>query len=138
MHAHHHRHQHGYGQQGHPNSFAQFIRPFFGGWRRPKYNVPMNVEDHADHYRVLVYAVSFDKADISVRVVNDELVIQGTRAHDTANDPAFLLQEYPLKSFERTIPLSNRVDAAGIQAKQENGVLILTVPKKPEQVVEVN
>ncbi|MEZ0612502.1 Hsp20/alpha crystallin family protein [Fibrella sp. WM1] len=133
MHAHHHRHQHG---NHHP--FAQFIRPFFsGGWRRPKYNVPMNVEDHADHYRVLVYAVSFDKADISVRVVNDELIIQGTRAHDAANDPAFLLQEYPLKSFERTIPLSNRVDAAGIQAKQENGVLILTIPKKPEQVVNV-
>ena len=131
MHHHQHRQQHG-------SPFAQLIRPFFGGWRRPKYNVPMNVEDHGDHYRVLLYAVSFDKADINVRVVNDELIIQGTRAHDPANDPAFLLQEYPLKSFERTLPLSNRVDTTGIVAKQENGVLILTVPKKPEQVVEVS
>ena len=103
----------------------------------------MNVEDHGDHYEIYVYAVSFDKADISVRILNDELTIQGTRAHDTAgtpdrNAPNFVLQEYPLKSFERTIPLSNRVDAAGILAKQENGILILTVPKKPEQVVEVS
>ncbi|RYF71847.1 MAG: Hsp20/alpha crystallin family protein [Cytophagaceae bacterium] len=131
MHHHQHRHQ----QHGHP--FAQFIRPFFSGWRRPKHNVPMNVEDHGDHYKVMVYAVSFDKADIKVSVLNDQLIIQGTRAHDTANDPAFLLQEYPLKSFERALPLSTRVDTAGIIAKQENGVLILTVPKKPEVVVEV-
>ncbi|MEZ0540122.1 Hsp20/alpha crystallin family protein [Fibrella arboris] len=97
----------------------------------------MNVEDHGDHYKIMVYAVSFDKAAIKVSVLNDQLIIQGTRAHDTENDPAFLLQEYPLKSFERVLPLSNRVDAAGIVAKQENGVLILTVPKKPEVVVEV-
>ena len=102
----------------------------------------MNVADHGDHYQIQVYAVSFDKADITVRVVNDQLVIQGTRAHDTAgtpdrNDPNFLLQEYPLKSFERVLPLSNRVDTTAIVAKQENGVLILTVPKKPAVVVEV-
>ncbi len=113
------------------------MRPFFSGFRRPKYNVPMNVADHGDHYQIQVYAVSFDKADITVRVVNDQLVIQGTRAHDTANDPNFLLQEYPLKSFERVLPLSSRVDTTGIVAKQENGVLILTVPKKPAVVVEV-
>lgn len=127
-------HQHG---RQHGGPFAQFMRPFFSGFRRPKYNVPMNVADHGDHYQIQVYAVSFDKADITVRVVNDQLVIQGTRAHDTANDPNFLLQEYPLKSFERVLPLSNRVDTTGIVAKQENGVLILTVPKKPEVVVEV-
>ena len=97
----------------------------------------MNVEDHGDHYRISIYAVSFDKADIKVRVVNDQLIIEGTRNHDVSDDAAFLLQEYPLKSFERTLPLSNRVDTAGIVAKQENGVLILTVPKKPEVVVEV-
>ncbi|XWW46099.1 Hsp20/alpha crystallin family protein [Fibrella sp. USSR17] len=130
----HHQHRH----QQHGNPFAQFIRPFFGGWRRPKHNVPMNVEDHGDHYRIMLYAVSFDKADIKISVLHDQLIIQGTRAHDPATDPAFLLQEYPLKSFERTLPLSSRVDTAGITAKQENGVLVLTVPKKPEQVVNVS
>lgn len=129
---HHQQHRH---REGGP--FAQFFRPFAGGWRRPKYNVPMNVADHGDHYEVRVYAVSFDKADISVRVANDQLIIQGTRAHDPANNPQFLLQEYPLKSFERVLPISNRVDTTGIVARQEAGVLILTVPKKPEVVVEV-
>ncbi|WP_375445110.1 Hsp20/alpha crystallin family protein [uncultured Fibrella sp.] len=131
---HHHQHRH----QQHGSPFSQFIRPFLGGWRRPKHNVPMNVEDHGDHYKVIVYAVSFDKADIKISVLNDQLIIQGTRAHDTANDPNFLLQEYPLKSFERALPLSNRVDTTGIVARQENSVLILTVPKKPEVVVEVS
>ena len=80
MHHHQHRQQHG-------SHFAHFIRPFFGGWRRPKYNVPMNVEDRGDHYQINLYAVSFDKADIKVRVVNDELIIQGTRAHNPVGTP---------------------------------------------------
>ena len=34
--------------------------------------------------------------------------------------------------FERMIALSNIVDPAGIEAQLENGVLFLTLPKKPE------
>jgi HSP20 family protein len=131
----HHQHQWaGYGHAPRQRAFASF--------RRPKYNVPLNIIDHGDHYEVFVYAVSFEKENIDVRVVGDNLVIQGTRPHDKANDPAFLLQEYPIKSFERVLPLSDRVDTGGITARQKNGVLIVYVPKKaepqtPEQVIAV-
>src|SRR5690242_620277 len=38
--------------------------PWGMGFRRPKYNVPVNIIDSPGNYEVHVYAVSFDKENI--------------------------------------------------------------------------
>ena len=100
--------------------------------RRPKYNVPLNIVDTDTAYEVQVYALSFDKDHIKVSVEDDVLYIRGTRTVDKDNLPRFRRQEYPIKSFERNVALNDEVDIAQIAARQENGVLIVTLPKKPE------
>jgi HSP20 family protein len=58
-------------------------------------------------------------------------------------EPNFSLQEFPIKSFERALNLNGRVDTTNISAKQENGILIITLPKtveaqKPAQEIKVD
>jgi HSP20 family protein len=106
--------------------------PWGAGFRRPKYNVPVNIVDNPDSYEVHVYAVGFAKENIRISVADGMLYISGTREVDENNLPNFSLQEYPIKSFERVIGLNEQVDTANISAKQENGVLIITLPKTPE------
>jgi len=106
--------------------------PWGMGFRRPKYNVPVNIVDNPDNYEVHVYAVSFDKENIKISVAEGVLYISGTRTVDENNLPNFSMQEYPIKSFERVIGLNEQVDTTNISAKQENGVLIITLPKTPE------
>lgn len=115
----------------------------FGGYRRPKYNVPVNIEEKEDSYEVTVYATGFDKENIKLSVVDDVLYITGTRTIDESSKPNFTKQEFPVKSFERVISLHGQVDASGIKARQENGVLIVTLPKtaeaqKPAQEISVD
>ena len=100
-----------------------------GGWRRPAHNVPVNIIDHGDHFTAQVYAVGFAKADIEIYVSGDTLYIAGRRT--PADDaPNFLLQEFPIKHFERSFELSEVADRARITAQvDEQGVLVITVPK---------
>lgn len=124
---------------GYGSARQQYGVPFYGKfrggagpYRRPKNNVPVNIIDKGDEFEVHVYAVGFDKENITVSVSDDLLYINGTRNLDEGEAPNFLRQEYPIKSFERVIQLNDKVDVAGISARQENGMLIVTLPKKPE------
>lgn len=115
----------------------------WGGYRRPKHNVPVNIIDNATHYEVHVYALGFAKENIKLSVTGDVLYITGTREIDENNKPNFSRQEYPIKSFERVLDLNGQVDTANITAKHENGVLIITLPKtakaqNPDQEIKVS
>ncbi len=120
-----HHHQHGAPFYG---KFGRGAGPF----RRPKNNVPINIIEQDDAFVVHVYALGFDKENISVSVSNDLLYITGTRTLEEGQEPNFVRQEYPIKSFERVVQLNDKVNVEAISARQENGVLIVTLPKKPE------
>ena len=112
------------------------------GWRRPKYNVPVNIIEHETEFEVRVHSLTFSKDQIKVSVVDDTLYISGARTPEGDASPNFLLQEYPIKSFERSFELSHRVDKSKISARHQDGVLIVTVAKaqaamQPEITVEV-
>jgi HSP20 family protein len=112
-------------------------------FRRPKYNLPINIADNENSFEVYVYALGYAKDNIKISVQDDILYISGTRTVDEENLPNFSKQEYPIKSFERMLNLNGQVDSSAITARQEDGVLIVTLPKnaeaqKPSQEIPVN
>ncbi|QMU28447.1 Hsp20/alpha crystallin family protein [Adhaeribacter radiodurans] len=98
-------------------------------FRRPKYNIPLNIIDNENAFEVHVYALGFAKEGIKITVQDDVLYISGARAVEENNSPNFSHQEYPVKSFERVLNLNGQVDVSKISAKQVEGVLIITLPK---------
>jgi HSP20 family protein len=123
--------------------FEHFGRHMGGGFKRPKYNVPLNIIDNETSFEVHVYAVGFLKENIKLSVTDDVLYISGTRTVSEDEEPNFSRQEFPIKSFERMLNLNGQVETADISAKQENGVLIITLPKtvdaqKPSQEIKVD
>ena len=116
---HHHGKHHGRHQGG-------------GNFRRAKYNIPANVAETDTHYEIHLYALGYDKANISITVVDDVLYVSGTREIPEDYRPNFIRQEFPIKSFEKEFHLNDGIDTTGIGAKQEEGVLIITLPKKVE------
>ncbi len=123
-------------------------RKFFGGrhhkWPvRPKYNVPVNIAETSDGFEVSVYATGFEKENIKITVSGDQLVINGTRTVDENHVPDFVRQEFPIRIFERVIGLNEQIDANGITARQENGILYVILPKTnaaktPAQEVQIS
>jgi HSP20 family protein len=112
-------------------------------FRRPKYNLPINIADNETNFEVYVYALGYAKENIKISVTDDVLYVSGTRTVDEESLPNFSKQEYPIKSFERMLNLNGQVDINAISAKQEEGVLVITLPKnveaqKPSQEIPVN
>lgn len=105
---------------------------FAGGVRRPKYNIPTNVVKTETAFEIHLYAMGFDKENMKLSVIGNTLHVSGTRNVEEGYEPNFTSQEYPIKSFERVFELGNSIDKSLISAKQENGVLIVTLPIKPE------
>ena len=129
-----------YGKSGY---YGPFHHGHYGAfYRRPKYNVPLNIIENEADYEVHVYALGFDKENIKITVSDDVLYISGTRTIDENYKPNFTRQEFPIKTFERVLNLHGQVDTSAISARQEQGVLKITLPKtpeaqKPEQEIKV-
>jgi HSP20 family protein len=78
-----------------------------------------------------------ENLDITIR--RDTVTVRGTRPPEEAGDGAVVLrQERRHGPFARTIVLPFRVDADRAEAKFENGIVTLTLPRpeddKPRQI----
>lgn len=117
----------------HPHHGKHHGKHFGGGsFRRAKYNIPANIAETDTGYEIHLYALGYDKSKINITVVDEVLYVTGTREIPEDYRPNFIRQEFPIKSFEKVFHLNEGIDTTAIVAKQEDGVLIITLPKKPE------
>ena len=97
---------------------------------------PANVHETADAYHLELAAPGRTKEDFKLTLDNGQLVISFEKKEEArTEDYKTIRKEFSFKSFKRSFNLDDRIDANGIQAKYENGVLKLLLPKK-EQVKE--
>lgn len=74
-----------------------------------------------------------DPKDVDISVDEDVLTIKGESRHeDEVKEESFLRRELRYGAFHRSLRLPPTVDAEHATAGFENGVLKLTLPKKPE------
>jgi HSP20 family protein len=74
-----------------------------------------------------------DSKDLDIRVENNILTIRGERRFEKkVNEDQYLRVERAYGSFSRSFSLANTVNADGIKADYQNGVLTLSVPKREE------
>jgi HSP20 family protein len=74
-----------------------------------------------------------DSKDLDIRVENNILTIRGERRFEKkVNEDQYLRVERAYGSFSRSFSLANTVNADGIKADYQNGVLTLNIPKREE------
>lgn len=127
---HHKRHHHRRGR-----------RPQYGP-RRPRHNVPVNIAESPLGFTAWVYCTGFAKEDVTIHLVDGMIYISGTMP-PREEYPDFILQEYPVRSFERWFELSDSVDLDAVTATFVNGILVIDAPKsiaatRPEREVPID
>ena len=95
----------------------------------------VNIKETAENYEVEVAAPGMTKNDFKVELDGNSLTISSERSNEKVEkeDERYSRKEFSFQSFQRTFTLQKDVmDIDKIQAKYENGLLHLLLPKKEE------
>lgn len=98
-------------------------------------HVPVNIRDNGNAWLLDVIAPGFDKADFKLQMANGLLTISAEHKEEKQEDKAersWIRREYRHEAFTRSFSLDDTIDTDHVEAKYNNGVLQLTLPKKAE------
>jgi HSP20 family protein len=124
-----------------PMLFDDFLNRDLFSWNNSNFSdtnttVPaVNIRETADSYNVEVAAPGMNKDDFKVELDGNMLTISSERKHEQENkeEGRFYRREFSYQSFQRSFNLKKEVvDIDKIQAKYENGLLHLVIPKREE------
>lgn len=94
----------------------------------------INIRETADNYEVEVAAPGMDKKDFKITLDGNLLTISSLKQQSSEEtDDRYTRKEFSYQSFQRSFELpKDVVDQDNINARYENGLLHLSIPKKEE------
>ncbi|MBS1771954.1 MAG: Hsp20/alpha crystallin family protein [Bacteroidetes bacterium] len=122
-----------------PALFDDFFKPWNewfdgGGLLERTLTVPaVNISEEKDNYKVTMAAPGMKKDDFKVDVEGNLMTISAEQEEEKEEkDKKYNRKEYNYTSFSRSFTLPDAVNKDNIDAKYDNGILTLTLPKKDE------
>lgn len=92
------------------------------------YRLPLDAYVTPDEIVVLASMPGVKPEDVEITIEGDTLTIKGERPAPLENVD-YVMRERPYGKFQRTLNINIPVDADKAEAKYENGLLTLTIPK---------
>jgi HSP20 family protein len=124
---------------GAQRGFSSFVDEFFNelpaSWTREgNLNFPpVNIHETAEAYHLELNAPGRNKEDFKLTVDKGLLTVSYEKKEETkTEDYKTVRKEFSYKSFKRSFNVDDKIDADNVQAKYENGVLKLLLPKKAQ------
>ena len=109
--------------------------------RELAHRLPLDAYVTQDEIVVVANMPGVKPENVEITLEGDTLTIRGERPAPMENVD-YVLQERPYGLFQRTVNINIPVDSEKAEAKYENGMLILTVPKaeasKPKTIQVVS
>jgi HSP20 family protein len=96
--------------------------------------VPVNLSEHDESFELELVAPGLKKEDFRLQVQDDTLTVSFEHKEESTQQEGkrILRREYQHQSFSRRFALNGAVDSSAINAKYVDGLLRVTLPKKPE------
>jgi len=96
-----------------------------------------NISESKDHYHVELAAPGLKKEDFKLSLEKDVLSISVEQTvQNHSQERNFTKREFGYNSFVRSFTMPEMADDNGIEAKYENGVLCIDIPKREEAKVQ--
>jgi HSP20 family protein len=95
--------------------------------------VPVNIHETNEGYHLELNAPGRNKEDFKVNIENGLLTISYEKKESQEQkDYKTIRREFSFRSFKRSFTIDEKINADGIQARYENGLLKVYLPKKEE------
>ncbi len=116
-----------------PSVFDQVFNDWAGGSVQ-QHTPAVNVKENDEGFHLEVAVPGYEKGDFNIELDHDTLTISSERKQEKEeNKENYTRREFNFKSFKRSFHLpENIVDADKINARYENGILNIDLPKRPE------
>jgi HSP20 family protein len=121
-----------------PTVFDDFFKPwnewFDGGLRGRILNIPaVNIIEQKDDFKVSLAVPGMKKEDFKIDIDGNMLTISCEKEESKEEkDKKFTRKEYNYSSFSRSFTLPDEINREKIEAKYEDGVLNISLPRKEE------
>ncbi|MBL0884493.1 MAG: Hsp20/alpha crystallin family protein [Chitinophagaceae bacterium] len=117
--------------------FDELFNSFPASWGRDANQayavVPVNIHETNEGFHLELNAPGRNKEDFKVNVENGLLTISYEKKESQEQkDYKTIRREFSFRSFKRSFTIDDKINADGIQARYENGVLKVYLPKKEE------
>ncbi len=118
-------------------SMENFLNDFFSNDLLSQefagYVPSVNISENDKSYSIEVSAHGFEKKDFNVQVEDGVLTITGVhKTEKNEKDKNFVRREFNYGSFTRSFNLIDSIDEEKIDAKYENGIVKLELPKNEQ------
>ncbi|MES2003407.1 MAG: Hsp20/alpha crystallin family protein [Bacteroidota bacterium] len=122
------------------NLFEELFNQFPATWGKDAQSglqtVPVNIHETKEGYHLELSAPGRSKEDFTINIESGLLTVSFEKKEEAEQkDYKTIRKEFSYRSFKRSFSVDDKINTAGIQAKYENGVLKLYLPKKEEVIV---
>jgi len=120
--------------------FHELLNAFPNSWGRdfPVHHSvpPVNIHETNEGFHLELNAPGRNKEDFKVKLEKDLLTISyEQKENPTDQNYKTIRREFQYKGFKRSFSLDDQIQADGIQAKYENGILKLFLPRVEKTVI---
>lgn len=126
--------------QSMPSVLDDFFKPwnewFNVGLKERSMSMPaVNITEKNDQYQVSLAAPGLKKEDFKIDLNGTVLTISSEKEESTENnDEKYNRKEYNYSSFSRSFSLPEEINKEKIEAKYEDGVLKISLPRKDVKI----
>jgi HSP20 family protein len=104
--------------------------------RRCRWTPATNISETDQAYNLEMAVPGFSKEDFRIDLEKDILTIstikEGEVKKEDKAEMNFYMREFGHCNFSRSFKISEAVDKDGIKAEYQNGILVVSLPKKEE------
>ncbi|MDK2976638.1 MAG: hypothetical protein PWP06_1113 [Candidatus Marinimicrobia bacterium] len=121
------------------DDFFESFLDSFNTMSNVSWSPSVNLEETKNDYIIHAELPGMNKKDIDISVENDVLTISGEKKERVqTKDSNILVSEILSGYFSRSFRLPAQIDSEKIEAKWDNGVLVVKIPKsevaKPKKI----
>lgn len=116
-----------------PSLFDEMFSNLFKAEEEFHFMPRTDIKETADNYKIEIAIAGVKKEDISIEHKDDYLIVTAEHKETREENTTYHLKEIKYGKFKRSFRIPKNVQKENINAKFDNGILTITLPKTPVQ-----
>lgn len=107
---------------------------FSSGWKpeNRRVYIPMDIKEDDDKFTITAVLPGLAPEEIDIQVQDKNVILKGEFKNIYEEESTYIIRERQSGKFDRTVTLPDILNASKAEARMENGVLSLSIPKSDE------